>query len=750
MSGSPSQHCPSLFQISGATLCLRTRLVLFLLLSAALLPAQIANRDSLVQGIGRARANPGINSSPQDGDHNAAIFHSFTRLQNSLAAKDQAAVASELQRILSAADALGDEATLRLVYSELANTLSRAENTGALILERDHALHQAKAASHFPQFQVFTSLADGFRELHDDADADAAYDLAGRHLIGQSDPLVAAYYSNYAAVLTSESRLERALDCFQRARTVYRRIGPIPTQLLVDSAELELSLKRFDAAQDSINQALQLASSSDSLNTRFSVQETLARVLIARKQLAQALEAIHRAQAIAPRDDFRLQHFTFALYQQLYFESHNYPALLTNARAMLTSAQQSGNEQAITYSKGLLGLALGLNGEVDQGIQLIDQAAEENLSRHSSQLENLEQKYQVYEAAHRDSEALSAYRRFRDAQQEWNESTNHQSLSRLESTLALEKSEQERRDLLAQEQVERNREERDRLENLNLLRQEQLRAADAEQLRKDEQIKALRAQGQLIAAEKMRQQLVQAQRNQQFQLDTITRRSQLKSTLAALLLVCLLLTVALAWSLWRINLARKQQALEDPLTGLKNRRFLSSFMEYETGRLRRSGRAALILLADIDHFKNVNDSHGHDVGDKALLQVAEILRRCVRNSDVVSRWGGEEFVIICPESTEAHAAVICNRIRRHLQQTPLHVTGKTSFHLTISIGAALFSPSVQNEPLGRRARPCRSSPLPRQTQWPRQLVARRIAPCPTLRTRTRENLIRFTSGRHRA
>jgi diguanylate cyclase (GGDEF)-like protein len=70
----------------------------------------------------------------------------------------------------------------------------------------------------------------------------------------------------------------------------------------------------------------------------------------------------------------------------------------------------------------------------------------------------------------------------------------------------------------------------------------------------------------------------------------------------------------------------------------------------------------------------------------------------VRNSDVVARWGGEEFVIICPESTEAHAAVICNRIRHHLQQTPFHVTGKTTFHLTISIGAALFSPSVQNEP----------------------------------------------------
>ena len=620
----------------------------------------------------------------------------FTRLQSSLAARDSAAVAADSQRILATADAIGDEATLSLVYSELADTLSRAENTSALILERDHAL-RAQLAPHFPHFQVFTSLGKGFRDLHDDADADAAYSLAGRHLSGQPDPQVAAYYASYAAVLISEGRLDRALDCFQRARTIYRRIGRIPTQFLVDSAELELSLKRFDAAQDSINQALQLTSSGDSLNTRFSVQETSARVLIARKQFAQALESIHRAEAIAPHADFRLQHFTFALYHQLYFESHNYPALLENDRAMLASAQQSGNEQAITYSKGLLGLALGLNGDVEHGIQLIDQAAAENLSRHSSQLENLEQKYLVYQAAHRYPEALTAYQQFRDAQQEWNERTNHQSLTRLESTLALEKSEQERRDLLAQEQIERNRDERDRLENLNLLRQEQLRAADAEQRRKDEEITALRARSQLIVAEKMRQQLIQEQRNQQFQLDSISRRSQLTGALAVLLLACLLLTVALAWSLWRINIARKLQTFEDPLTGLKNRRFLSPFMELETERLRRARHTALILIADIDHFKNVNDSWGHEVGDQALLRLAEVLRRCVRNSDVVSRWGGEEFVIICPESNEAHAEVICSRIRDHLSQAPVHVPGKATFHLTLSIGAALFSPSVQNE-----------------------------------------------------
>jgi diguanylate cyclase (GGDEF)-like protein len=214
-------------------------------------------------------------------------------------------------------------------------------------------------------------------------------------------------------------------------------------------------------------------------------------------------------------------------------------------------------------------------------------------------------------------------------------------------------------------------------------------------LRKDQQIAALRAQNQLTIEEKLRQQLVQEQ--QQFQLDAMARRSQLQSALSALLLVCLLLTVALAWSLWRVSVVRKNQALEDPLTGLKNRRFLVPFMEHETGRLRRSALSALILIVDIDHFKSVNDRWGHDVGDEALVQFTGTLRRCVRKSDVVARWGGEEFALICPESSENHVELICSRIRHQLQQTPVRMPGKDSFHLTVSIGAALFAPATSDE-----------------------------------------------------
>jgi diguanylate cyclase (GGDEF)-like protein len=231
---------------------------------------------------------------------------------------------------------------------------------------------------------------------------------------------------------------------------------------------------------------------------------------------------------------------------------------------------------------------------------------------------------------------------------------------------------------------------------INTLHQEQLRSALNAQHDKDQQIASLRAQAQLIATEKMRQQLVLEEHNQQFQLDAITRRSHLQSAINTLLMVCLLLAVALVWSFWRISVTHKNQALEDPLTGLKNRRFLIPFMQQETQRLRRARLSALILILDIDHFKLVNDRWGHEAGDEALKQLTLVLRNCVRNADVVTRWGGEEFVIICPQTSAEHVEVICSRIRNQLLYHPM-VSGEASFYLTVSIGAALFSPAAGDE-----------------------------------------------------
>jgi hypothetical protein len=115
---SSSETClrrPSRFPIPGATLCLWTLLIS---LAAASLPPQIATREALVQGIEGVRANPESNSALPYGDRNALLFQGFARLRSALAARNQEAAAAESQRILAAADALGDEASLRLVYSE--------------------------------------------------------------------------------------------------------------------------------------------------------------------------------------------------------------------------------------------------------------------------------------------------------------------------------------------------------------------------------------------------------------------------------------------------------------------------------------------------------------------------------------------------------------------------------------------------------------------------------------------------------
>ncbi|HTH08632.1 MAG TPA: GGDEF domain-containing protein, partial [Acidovorax sp.] len=89
-------------------------------------------------------------------------------------------------------------------------------------------------------------------------------------------------------------------------------------------------------------------------------------------------------------------------------------------------------------------------------------------------------------------------------------------------------------------------------------------------------------------------------------------------------------------------------SLKDPLTGLANRRHFRAVLEREIDRVTRSGEAALLLMLDIDHFKRVNDVHGHLAGDIVLQSVARTLNACVRPMDTVARYGGEEFAVVLP------------------------------------------------------------------------------------------------------
>ncbi len=129
-------------------------------------------------------------------------------------------------------------------------------------------------------------------------------------------------------------------------------------------------------------------------------------------------------------------------------------------------------------------------------------------------------------------------------------------------------------------------------------------------------------------------------------------------------------------------------SLRDPLTGLSNRRFIRAVLESEIDRVARSGEAALLLMLDIDHFKQVNDRHGHGAGDIVLQSVARTLERCLRPMDSVARYGGEEFAIVLPACQFGFGRVIAERVRRAVESTPIVISPTLSLYVTVSIGGA--------------------------------------------------------------
>lgn len=127
---------------------------------------------------------------------------------------------------------------------------------------------------------------------------------------------------------------------------------------------------------------------------------------------------------------------------------------------------------------------------------------------------------------------------------------------------------------------------------------------------------------------------------------------------------------------------------KDPLTGLANRRHFNAVVDREIDRVARSGEAALLLMLDIDHFKRVNDTHGHAAGDLVLQSVARTLMSCVRPMDTLARYGGEEFAVVLPCCQAAFGQVVAERIRRSVESTPVPIAPGVALNVTVSIGGA--------------------------------------------------------------
>lgn len=143
----------------------------------------------------------------------------------------------------------------------------------------------------------------------------------------------------------------------------------------------------------------------------------------------------------------------------------------------------------------------------------------------------------------------------------------------------------------------------------------------------------------------------------------------------------------------RLHRSLEQQASRDPLTGLYNRRYVFSVVTNELNRYRRYGEPFALILIDADHFKQVNDEHGHCAGDAALQAIAGVCTETVRETDIVGRFGGEEFIVVLPHTTATEAAIVAERIRSRMHESqPCY--RERPIEVTLSLGVAETGPKI--------------------------------------------------------
>jgi two-component system cell cycle response regulator len=148
----------------------------------------------------------------------------------------------------------------------------------------------------------------------------------------------------------------------------------------------------------------------------------------------------------------------------------------------------------------------------------------------------------------------------------------------------------------------------------------------------------------------------------------------------------------------RQNRELERLSISDGLTGLFNHRHIHALLNEEFERVGRTGERLTLAMFDLDRFKSVNDTHGHQAGDRVLEQFADILRESAREIDRIGRYGGEEFMVLLPDTSIDDAEVFVERVRREVARRPFNIGGSEPLRMTTSAGIATYPHERINSP----------------------------------------------------
>ena len=188
-------------------------------------------------------------------------------------------------------------------------------------------------------------------------------------------------------------------------------------------------------------------------------------------------------------------------------------------------------------------------------------------------------------------------------------------------------------------------------------------------------------------------QIIQAGADDYIPKDALTERS-LSSSIANTLE-----KARLRREVEEVHKRMAEMATRDTLTGLYNRRFLMEALDREVARAKRYQSDLAFCMIDLDHFKQVNDNFGHSAGDKVLVEIGDMLKKSFRKSDILSRFGGEEFAIIMPQVREADARAACERFRKMVESHGFD-HNSLPFKVTVSMGLASYHTLAEQSPMG--------------------------------------------------